>query len=91
VLRAVDGDEKPAMPEVVALMNVAKEKIRLSFPTQNKQALMKKKHGHHWASMGDTNGPLMYGAALYLNPGEFFAIRKEEDRYVAELSCFNDC
>lgn len=48
MLRAVDGDEKPAMPEVVALMNVAKEKIRLSFPTQNKQALMKKKT---WASL----------------------------------------
>jgi hypothetical protein len=33
--------------EVAALMNVAKEKIRLSFPTQNKQALLKKS----WTSL----------------------------------------
>ncbi|XP_040383082.1 uncharacterized protein LOC102714944 [Oryza brachyantha] len=42
VLRAVDGDEKPAMPEVSALMTHAKEKINLSFPTQNKKNLLKK-------------------------------------------------
>jgi hypothetical protein len=43
VLRAADGDEKPAMAEVAALMNIAKEKkIKLSFPTQNKQALLNK-------------------------------------------------
>ena len=32
VLRVVDGDEKPAMPEVQALMDHAKEKIKLSLP-----------------------------------------------------------
>jgi hypothetical protein len=34
----------------------------------------------------------LYGAALYLNPGKFFAIKnKGDDRYVAELrSCSND-
>jgi hypothetical protein len=42
VLRTVDADERPAMPEVLALMNVAKEKIKLSFNTQNKAALLKK-------------------------------------------------
>ena len=31
VLRVVDGDEKPAMPEVTALMNHTKERIKLSF------------------------------------------------------------
>jgi hypothetical protein len=36
VLRAVDVDERPAIPEVVALMNFAKEKIKTIFPTQNK-------------------------------------------------------
>jgi hypothetical protein len=34
----------------------------------------------------------LYGAALYLNPGKFFAIKnKGDDMYVAELSSyFND-
>jgi hypothetical protein len=49
VLRAVDADERPAMPEVAALINFAKEKIKASFPTQNKQALLKKNLGHHRA------------------------------------------
>jgi hypothetical protein len=31
VLRIVDGDEKPAMPEVAAAMDMAKAKITLSF------------------------------------------------------------
>jgi hypothetical protein len=42
VLRAIDADERPTMPEVSALMNVAKEKIKLSFNTQNKAFLLKK-------------------------------------------------
>ena len=42
MLRAADGDEKPAMPEVAALMAEAKEKIKLSFATQNKSGLLKK-------------------------------------------------
>ena len=37
VLRVVDGDEKPAMPEVQALMNHAKERIKLSFAIQTKK------------------------------------------------------
>ncbi|XP_066319786.1 uncharacterized protein [Miscanthus floridulus] len=36
VLRAVDGDEKPAMPEVTALMNHAKDRIKLSFNISTK-------------------------------------------------------
>jgi len=42
VLRVVDGDEKPAMPEVEALMNHAKEKIKLSFAVQSKRPLLRK-------------------------------------------------
>jgi hypothetical protein len=67
VLRAVDADERPAMPEVSALMNVTKEKIKFSFNTQNKAALLKKILDiieHRWVSQMDH--PL-YGAALYLN------------------------
>jgi len=42
VLRVVDGDEKPAMPEVQALMNHAKERIKLSFAIQTKKRLLEK-------------------------------------------------
>ena len=38
----VDGDEKPAMPEVAELMNHAKEKIKLSFDVDSKKLLLKK-------------------------------------------------
>jgi hypothetical protein len=47
VLRAVDADERATMPEVSALMNVAKEKIKLNFNTQNKATLLKKTLGHY--------------------------------------------
>ena len=65
----VDGDERPAMLEVVALMNRAKEKIKLSFATENKKTLLKniiKITEKNWVTQMDH--PL-YGAALYLNPG----------------------
>jgi hypothetical protein len=42
VLRVVDGDEKPTMPEVQALINHAKEKIKLSFVIQTKKKLLEK-------------------------------------------------
>jgi hypothetical protein len=92
VLRAVNADERPVMLEVSALMNVVKEKIKLSFNTQNKAVLLKKILDiieHRWVSQMDH--PL-YGAALYLNPKKFFKIQKKgDDRTVAELrSCFND-
>jgi hypothetical protein len=69
VLKAVDADERPVMPEVSALMNVAKEK--------NKAALLKKILDiieRRWVSQMDH--PL-YGATLYLNPGKFFEIQKK--------------
>jgi hypothetical protein len=88
----VDTDERPVMLEVSALMNVVKEKIKLSFNTQNKTFLLNKIVDiieHWWVSQ---MGHLLYGAALYLNPEKFFEIQKEgDDRTVAELrSCFND-
>jgi len=90
VLRAADGDEKPAMPEVAALMAEAKEKIKLSFATQNKSGLLKKIMGiieKHWLNQMDH--PL-YGAALYLNPGKLFPlIKADDDETVGQLrACF---
>ena len=72
VLRAADGDEKPAMPEVAALMTEAKEQIKKSFGTQNKKGLLKKILDiieRRWLKQMDH--PL-YGAALYLNPRKLF-------------------
>jgi hypothetical protein len=77
VLRAVDADERPAMLEVAALMNFAKEKIKASFPTQNKQALLKKNLGHHRAPMDLTNGPsIIWGCTLF-EPGKILCNTKE--------------
>jgi hypothetical protein len=71
VLRAVDGDKKLAMPEVPALMNVAKEKIRLKFPTQNKYTMMKKMMDIIERRRVTQMDRPLYGAALYLNPRKF--------------------
>ena len=79
------------MPEVAALMAHAKERLKLSFPTQNKRLLNKIMEiiERRWVRQMDH--PL-YGAALYLNPRKFFAIQKSgDDTYVGELrSSFND-
>ncbi|SPT19444.1 unnamed protein product [Triticum aestivum] len=92
VLRVADGDEKPAMREIKALMIYAKERINLGFPRQNKQQLLKKILAivdKRWENQMDH--PL-YGAALFLNPGKFFPIvSRNDDALVGELrSCFND-
>jgi hypothetical protein len=90
VLRAVDGDEKPAMPEVTALMNHAKERIKQSFNISTKQGLLKnimKIIEKRWVNQMEH--PL-YGAALYLNPGKFFPLVKaNDDATIGQLrGCF---
>jgi len=90
VLRAADGDEKPAMPEVAALMTEAKEQIKKSFGTQNKKGLLKKILDiieRRWLKQMDH--PL-YGAALYLNLGKFYPLVKaNDDATVGQLrGCF---
>jgi hypothetical protein len=89
-LRAVDGDEKPAMPEVTALMNHAKERIKQSFNISTKQGLLKnimKIIEKRWVNQMEH--PL-YGAALYLNPGKFFPLVKaNDDATIGQLrGCF---
>ncbi|XP_066374973.1 uncharacterized protein [Miscanthus floridulus] len=79
VLRAVDGDEKPAMPEVTALMNHAKDMIKLSFNISTKQGLLKRIMDiieKRWVNQMEH--PL-YGAVLYLNPGKFYPLVKAND------------
>ncbi|XP_066323694.1 uncharacterized protein [Miscanthus floridulus] len=92
ILRVVDGDERPAMPEVVALMNHAKEKIKLRFATENKKTLLKnviKIIEKHWVTQMDH--PL-YGAALYLNPGRLHSLIQANDDAIVGLlrGCFLD-
>jgi hypothetical protein len=92
VLRVVDGDERPAMPEVAALMNHAKEKIKLSFATENKKTLLKniiKIIEKRWVTQMDH--PL-YGDALYLNPERLHSfIQANDDATVGQLrGCFLD-
>ena len=86
VHRVVDGDEKPAMPEVAALMKHAKDKIKLSFAIDSKKTLLKKIIDiieKRWEKQ--MNHPL-YAAALYLNPGKLHALlRDDEDVIVGKL------
>jgi hypothetical protein len=81
VLGVVDGDERPAMPEVQALMNHAKESIKKSFDIQSKKVVLKKIMDiieGRWLKQMDH--PL-YGAALYLNPGKLHAYIKDDDDF----------
>jgi hypothetical protein len=86
VLRVVDGDERPAMPEVIALMSHAKDKIKQSFAVSSKQPLLKSIMGiidRRWENQMDH--PL-YCAALYLNPGKLHPlIEKNDDATVGQL------
>jgi hypothetical protein len=79
VLSVVDGDEKPAMPEVAALMKHAKDKIKLSFSINSKKTLLNKIIDiieKFWEKQ--MNHPL-YGVALYLNPGKLHALLRDGD------------
>jgi hypothetical protein len=76
VLRIVDGDEKPAMPEVAATMDMAKTKITSGFEGRE---LMKKKLfaiiNRRWQDQMEVK---LYGAALFLNPNKFFELQRND-------------
>jgi hypothetical protein len=78
VLRIVDGDEKPAMPEVAADMDMEKTKITSSFDGRE---LMKKKLlaiiNRRWEEQMEVK---LYGAALFLNPNKFFELQRNDPR-----------
>jgi hypothetical protein len=66
VLRLVDGDDKPAMPEVATTIKIAKQKITLSFSIQSKKACL-----NHIIKIVDNcwvkqMNPPLYGESLYL-------------------------
>jgi hypothetical protein len=78
LLRIVDGDERPAMPEVQFCMEYAKKKIKENFSARGKADLLK--HilaiiDKRWVDQMDQ--PL-YGAALYLNPNKYFDLKTDD-------------
>jgi hypothetical protein len=91
VLRIVDGDEKPAMPEVAAAMDMAKAKITSGFEGRE---TMKRKLlaiiNRRWQDQMEVK---LYGAALFLNPNKFFELQKNDPtkREVGKLrAAFNE-
>uniref|UniRef100_J3MVG9 HAT C-terminal dimerisation domain-containing protein n=1 Tax=Oryza brachyantha TaxID=4533 RepID=J3MVG9_ORYBR len=81
-LRIADGDETPAAPKIMAAMDHARSSI--SDALKDKPMLLNEVLECH-----NQMEQKLYGAALYLNPDKFFAIR--EKRQAARLrSMFND-
>jgi hypothetical protein len=74
VLRIVDGDEKPAMPEVVAAMDMTKAKITSGF--EGREAMKRKLLAIINRRWKDQMVVKLYGAALFLNPNKFFELQK---------------
>lgn len=88
VLRIVDGDENPAMPEVLVAMDVAKEKIKEAL--QGK-ALFDRVIGIIERRWTDQMEVKLYGAALYLNPNKFYAFKEKDSTRARKLrDNFND-
>lgn len=88
-LRIADGDETPAAPEIMAAMEVAKTTIKESL--KDKPSLLKEVllyYDKRWENQMEQK---LYGAALYLNPSKFFAIREKDRRQAGKLrAMFND-
>ena len=88
-LRIADGDETPAAPEIMAAMDIAKSSIKESL--KDKPSLLNEVMGCYEKRWENQMEQKLYGAALFLNPGKFFAIRENDRRQAARLrSMFND-
>ncbi|XBI46068.1 hypothetical protein VPH35_110398 [Triticum aestivum] len=85
VLRIVDGDEKPAMPEVMAAMDYAKERIKAAI--DDKPTLVKKVTKIVEDKWESQMGVKLYGAALFLNPNRIYGLKAkpEKARYCQRL------
>ncbi|CAO2173441.1 unnamed protein product, partial [Urochloa humidicola] len=88
-LRIADGDETPAAPEIMAAMDFAKSSIQDAL--QDNKGLLKSVmecYDNRWENQMEQK---LYGAALFLNPAKFFAIRENDRRKASRLrSMFND-
>jgi hypothetical protein len=82
-LRIVDGDETPAAPEITAAMDVAKQTITESLKDKpNLLAEVMELYDKRWETQMEQK---LYGAALFLNPNKFFAIRDKDKRQAGRL------
>ncbi|XP_066365495.1 uncharacterized protein [Miscanthus floridulus] len=82
-LRIADGDETPAAPEITTAMDVAKSTIKESLKDKTEllgQVLAL--YDKRWDTQMEQK---LYGAALFLNPNKFFAIREKDKRQAARL------
>ncbi|XP_066316229.1 uncharacterized protein [Miscanthus floridulus] len=82
-LRIVDGDETPTAPEITAAMDVAKNTIKESL--KDKPDLLAEVmvlYDKRWETQMEQK---LYGAALFLNPSKFFAIREKDKRQAGRL------
>jgi hypothetical protein len=88
-LRIADGDETPAAPEIMAAMDVGKATIKESLKDKPRlQTDVLSCFEKRWENQMEQK---LYGAALYLNPSKFFALRDKDRRQAARLrSMFND-
>jgi hypothetical protein len=88
-MRIADGDETPAAPEIMAAMDIAKKTIKESLadkPSLRDEVL--KYYNERWENQMEQK---LYGAALFLNPGKYFAIKEKDRRQATKLRCmFND-
>ena len=78
LLRIVDGDERPAMPEVQFCMEYAKKKIKENFPIRGKADLLKRILAIIDKRWEDQMDQPLYGAALYLNPNKYFDLKTDD-------------
>jgi hypothetical protein len=88
-MRIADGDETPAAPEIMAAMDIAKKTIKETLvdkPSLRDEVL--KYYNERWENQMEQK---LYGAALFLNPGKYFAIKEKDRRQATKLRCmFND-
>jgi hypothetical protein len=74
VVQIVDGDEKPAMPEVAAAMDMARTNITTGF--QGRDPFKKKVFviiDRQWQVQMEQK---LYGDALFFNPNRLFELKK---------------
>lgn len=90
VLRLIDGDEEPAMPELYMAMEMAKKKIEENMPA-TKQHLCTKVLDIVQNRWEDQIGHKLHGAALFLNPSKFFDILVNEEDLAGKVrNAFNE-
>ena len=89
VLRIVDGDEKPAMNEVMAAMDYAKERIKAAI--DDKPMLVKKVIKIVEDKWGSQMGVKLYGAALFLNPNRIYSLKAKPDIVKGLVICSMRC